>query len=209
MLMHPRKLPLRWFCLALLTPAILPAQTLKTTTVTIKVNDQAGTPIAHAKIRIAPSPDPVPSNLETGERGELALPLMPGGYGVFVEESGFKTNVSHLEVLESKSGQAVPIILQLAPTGSPMVLAASTKDKLRLLAFPYHELVLMLQSDFKALPHITVTVQNAHTNAQEIYSGVRVSDLFITISAQLAPMVIRSFSLSPNSIPLSTPAKSS
>ncbi len=183
--MHPRKTSFRWLFLALLISPILPAQAPKTTIVTIKVNDQIGAAVAHAKIRMIPSPDPAPSKMETDEHGELTLPLAIGGYGLFVEDPGFKTNISHLEVLESKSAQTVPVILQIAPTGSPMVLPASAKDDLQLLAFPYHDLVLMSRSDLKALPHIIVTVQNTHTNSQEIYSGVRVADLFAKLGVPL------------------------
>jgi hypothetical protein len=40
-------------------------------------------------------------------------------------------------------------------------------------------------SELKSLPHITVTVQNSHSNTQEIYSGVRVADLLSKLGAPL------------------------
>lgn len=40
-----------------------------------------------------------------------------------------------------------------------------------------HPSVVLSAAELKAVPHITVTIHNAHTNADETYSGVRVSDL--------------------------------
>jgi hypothetical protein len=37
----------------------------------------------------------------------------------------------------------------------------------------------------KAMPHITVTFHNAHTNADETYSGVRLADLLGKLGAPL------------------------
>jgi hypothetical protein len=40
-------------------------------------------------------------------------------------------------------------------------------------------------SELKSLPHITVNVKNAHTDAQETYTGVRVADLLAKVGASL------------------------
>ena len=40
-----------------------------------------------------------------------------------------------------------------------------------------HEAVVLSLAEFSALPHITVTVKNGHSDAQEVYSGVRLADL--------------------------------
>ena len=39
--------------------------------------------------------------------------------------------------------------------------------------------------DLKAMPHITVTVHNSHTNLDEIYSGVRLADILARFKAPL------------------------
>jgi hypothetical protein len=40
-------------------------------------------------------------------------------------------------------------------------------------------------ADLKSMPHITVTVHNPHTNADETYSGVRLADLLAKVGAPL------------------------
>jgi hypothetical protein len=40
-------------------------------------------------------------------------------------------------------------------------------------------------TELKAMPHLTVTIHNSHSNADEIYSGVRVSDLLVRVGAPL------------------------
>jgi hypothetical protein len=40
-------------------------------------------------------------------------------------------------------------------------------------------------TDLKAMPHITVTFHNAHTNTEETYSGVRLADILTKFKAPL------------------------
>jgi hypothetical protein len=63
-------------------------------------------------------------------------------------------------------------------------VAASEKNDL-LLSAPAHEPVRLSATDFTVLPHITVTFHNTHTNADETYSGVRLSDLLAKLGAPL------------------------
>jgi len=162
----------------LFAPAALPAQQLATNRVTIKVTDLTGAAVQHAQIQVAPSPDSAPANMETDDKGQLSLDLKPGGYALFVETSGFSNFATHIEVLKtSLEGQVFPVVLQLAPTGSPMVSPASSKDDLLLLMYPYHEAVSLKPPDLKALPHRTATVHNAESNADEVYSGVSLAAL--------------------------------
>jgi hypothetical protein len=67
------------------------------------------------------------------------------------------------------------VVLQVALTDRMMAAAAT--DTLQLRA-PSHDPVTLTAADLKALPHITVTVHNSHTDADETYAGVRVADLF-------------------------------
>jgi hypothetical protein len=61
---------------------------------------------------------------------------------------------------------------------------ASAPAQLRLSA-PPHEPVVLSQADLKALPHITVTVEDTHANTKETYSGVRLADLFSKLGTPL------------------------
>lgn len=66
-----------------------------------------------------------------------------------------------------------------------LVPVASTKEaELRLLAGQREPVVLKL-ADLKAMPHWTVKIHNSHSNADEAYSGVRVSDLLAKVRALL------------------------
>jgi len=46
-----------------------------------------------------------------------------------------------------------------------------------------HEPLRLTAADLKAMSHITVTVHNPHTNADETYSGVRVVELLAKVGA--------------------------
>ena len=155
-----------------------------TVPVLITASDPSGARVPQAKIRLVPAPDPAP-RIETDEKGSLVLSLKPGGYALFARRQGFKTFTTHIDVRESKEVQTFPIVLQLGATYSPMVSPASSKDDLVLLTYPYHEPATMSPSEVKAMPHITVSVHNSHTNTDETYYGVRLSDLLTKVGAPL------------------------
>ncbi len=170
--------------LAVVLSENLIAQQTATTPVFIVVNDPSGAGIPGANIRVVPAPDPAPK-METDSKGKLALNLKPGGYALFVRCQGFKSFETHFDVHETKDAQTVPVVLQIGASGSPMVSPATAKDDLVILAYPYHEPAAFSPSDFKALPHTTVTVHNSHTNVDETYSGVRLADLLAKMNAPL------------------------
>ena len=62
--------------------------------------------------------------------------------------------------------------------------AASDKSEL-LITVASHEPLHLSTAELKALPHVTVTFHNSHTNADETYSGVRLSDLLAKLGAPL------------------------
>ena len=62
---------------------------------------------------------------------------------------------------------------------------AASKNALRVSASPDHDPITVSVVDLRALPHITVTIHNSHTNADETYSGVRVADLLGKLGAPL------------------------
>jgi len=80
------------------------------------------------------------------------------------------------------------ILLAFALASSPVLFAQqsmpstpasshTSPDVLTLLTYSDHKSITLSASDFKALPHVSVTIHNTHTNADESYSGVRASDL--------------------------------
>ncbi len=71
---------------------------------------------------------------------------------------------------------------QQAP--APTVAPSNASDVLLVIA-PAHDPLRLSATDLKALPHTSVTLHNAHTNADETYSGVRLADLLGKIGAPL------------------------
>ena len=56
--------------------------------------------------------------------------------------------------------------------------------ELRLVA-PQHDPIILKLADLKAMPHLTITIHNSPSNADESYSGVRLSDLMAKLGAPL------------------------
>jgi len=62
---------------------------------------------------------------------------------------------------------------------------AQAKDTLLLTAGANHPPVSISLAEFRALPHVTITVHNAHANADESYSGVPLAELLAKLDAPL------------------------
>jgi hypothetical protein len=71
----------------------------------------------------------------------------------------------------------------ILPAQGPATAAA--EGSLRLTGAPDHTPVVLSPADLHALPHITVTVHNSHTNAAEAYSGVPLATLLEKVNAPL------------------------
>jgi hypothetical protein len=67
----------------------------------------------------------------------------------------------------------------------PDPLPQFSTDKLTLTTSSDHKSVVLSAAELKAISHISVTIHNSHTNADEEYSGVRLSDLLARIGAPL------------------------
>ena len=80
-----------------------------------------------------------------------------------------------LALLASCASQAQ----QSAPT------EVTTNDTLTLSFDSTHSPVVLSVADFRALPRVTITVHNAHTDADETYSGVLLSTLLSKVNAPL------------------------
>ncbi len=174
-------------CLAVFTfclIATLAAAQEARTPVNIVVTDPSGTVVSHAQIRLVPAPNPIPPVMETDAKGKLRLDLLPGGYALFVNTSGFKRSATHITVQRATEGQTITVSLLIAPAGSHAVYP-SGGPSLLLSAVPYHEDLTLTAADMKALPHVSATIHNPHANVDESYSGVRLSDLLAKMDAPL------------------------
>ena len=61
----------------------------------------------------------------------------------------------------------------------------SAKNQLTLLTYSDHKSLVLSTAELKAVPHISTTVHNPHTNADEVYSGIRLSDLLAKLGTPL------------------------
>lgn len=171
----------------LLAPSADWAQQAPTRQVTIQVVDQTGAPVPHAQIRLVPAPNPARTKSETDENGNLSLDLKVGSYALSVSERGFKNWSESIYVPkpegEVSARQVIPVVLQVGQDSGPIVIYPA--DSLVLTGGAYHAPVAISLADFRALPHITVTVHNGHTNADETYSGVPLATLLALINAPI------------------------
>jgi hypothetical protein len=62
---------------------------------------------------------------------------------------------------------------------------AAVEGSLVLTGDPAHASVVLSPADFRALPHVTITAHNSHTNATETYSGVPLATLLEKVNAPL------------------------
>jgi hypothetical protein len=87
----------------------------------------------------------------------------------------------------------VPFVLTAHQGATPSIAGShgqaesglSAKATLTLLSFSDPKPVVLSPEELKALSHISVTIHNSHTNADETYSGVRLSDLLAKLGAPL------------------------
>jgi len=61
----------------------------------------------------------------------------------------------------------------------------SSKDELTLQTYADHKSLVVSAADLKSLSRVSVTIHNSHTNADEEYSGVRLSVLLAKIGAPM------------------------
>jgi hypothetical protein len=155
-----------------------------TVPVTIVVTDPSGAAVPTANVRVVPAPDPS-ARLQTDSKGRLALELNPGGYALFVSLAGFRKVTTHFDVRDAKEGQSIPISLQVGGGSSVEVEPIRSKGDLELLMYPYTQRALVSATELKSMSHIALTIHNSHTNADEAYSGIRLSEILTKFGAPL------------------------
>jgi hypothetical protein len=176
-------------CAALFAPFALQAQQPRTAPVVIRVSDQTGAAIAHAQIRLVPSPDPAPPKLETDERGQLSVNLNGGAYALFVSAQGFRKDTRHIDISlpagQAGASQIVPVVLEVGHGGGVTPSPSVAEASLLISADPYHAPMVLSLADFRALPHSSINVHNGHTHTTETYSGVPLAALLAQVNAPL------------------------
>lgn len=141
-----------------------------------------GVVIPHAQVQIIPAPDAAPKT-ETDARGELALDFKVGTSAIFVRRSGFKEFSTPLQIVAKSTTQVIPVVMQPARITPPQI--SQSPDSLLLSAGKYHDPISLTLADFKAKPHVNITIHNPHSNAEESYSGVPLDKLFGDLGAPL------------------------
>jgi carboxypeptidase family protein/molybdopterin-dependent oxidoreductase-like protein protein len=172
---------------AFLIAALAAAQQAKTP-VTIVVTDPNGALIPHAQVRLTPAPDPPPAAMETDEKGKLRIDLLPGEYALSVSRAGFKRSDSNIVVKQATDGQTITVSLEVGENRNIGQISV-TSDPEILLTAPGHDFLKLSATQLKALPHVSVTIHNPHTNADESYSGVRLSDVLAKLGAPLGQLL--------------------
>jgi hypothetical protein len=167
--------------------AFLQGQQGTTTPITVRVTDVSGAVVPHAQLQFVPAPDPAPAKFETDDHGERGIELRAGSYTLSVSARGFKTYTRHIDVKiaggQFSASHFVQVVLEVAHSDSPAADVA--EDSLELIADPYHLPMRLSPADFRALPHVTITIHNGHTSAAETYSGIPLSTLLEKMNAPL------------------------
>jgi hypothetical protein len=168
--------------MAVLACGLIWAQTEagKAQAVVIVVKDPSGATMARAHVRISPVPENLPAKMETDAKGELALQLKPGGYEVIGEMRGFRELPERIDVKGSGTEQSFTIVLEVGAERPMVVSEASTKPGagvLQVSVYPFKKVTQVTAQDLKGMVRKTVTVHNAHANADETYEGVELAEL--------------------------------
>jgi hypothetical protein len=156
--------------------------------VVIQVKDPSGAAIPKAQVRVAPMPEKMPERMQTDDNGELAMQLSAGTHELVVMCAGFKTFSSQIEVKDAVKPQVIPVVLQIGNVSGPLVIGdpvKPVKDALVLSVSPFSKKFTISLAELKAMPRKTVKIHNAHSNADETYSGVELSDLLQKYGAPL------------------------
>jgi hypothetical protein len=87
---------------------------------------------------------------------------------------------------KKKLSIAFCVLLASALSGQQAATTPAVENsRLLLTAEASHASVALSPAEFRALPHLTITVHNGHTNAAETYSGVPLATLLEKVNAPL------------------------
>lgn len=180
------RLCLAFLALALPFAICARAQAPPTYPVTISVRDISGAGVAHAPVHITPAAPALPANMETDQAGEVHLQLPARVYKISVSVAGFKIAEQLVRVTDMPEAkvpaQTIRIILDIGPMGNPTVYP---EGSLVIDGGLPNKTMAYSAATFSALPHVSLTVHNAHSNADETYSGVPLATLLAKVGAPL------------------------
>jgi hypothetical protein len=77
------------------------------------------------------------------------------------------------------------LLFSFASLASAQQKMTASSDSLRVSASPYHADVSYKLSDLQSMPRTTATIHNPHSNTDESYSGVRLSDILRPLGVPL------------------------
>ena len=125
--------------------------------------------------------------MHADEQGRFPLDCGADYHSVTVSAPGFEGISKTGEVSSACRSSSVPKSISVVLQPSPIGLQGPTypKDTLNLSVDSDYSLVILSVEAFRALPHVTITVHNAHTDADESYSGVPLATLLTMIHAPL------------------------
>ena len=165
-----------------------------TVRLTVIVKDSTNAPIPSASVRAISTGSGGSLSKESDAAGRAQLDLQPGGYELRVGAWPFRWQDRLLDVrgtytlpvtlaLDAASGSQFTMTVpppSEAPQAPAGPLGASTEtpkdDALTVTAGP-NERGVYTATMLKDYPHVTVTIFDPHTNANETYSGVPLIDL--------------------------------
>ncbi len=170
------------------------------------VTDPTGVSISGATISVIG----LLSNIATDRDGKSAVSLEPGSHDISISSPGFITQSRHIDITKATvakvilgvGGTCSPCLVIEDPSAkiqtSPVSIAAlvqaqtpstmvqtsngSSPATLQLILSGQHRQNINA-ADLKALPQKTVTFHNVHTNTDETYSGVPLTNLLAKYGA--------------------------
>jgi hypothetical protein len=86
---------------------------------------------------------------------------------------------------DSQAGPTKNIVVVLQPDAASPQEPAQPNNSLLLMAGTNHAPVSISLAEFRAMPHVTITVHNAHADADEAYAGVPLAALLAKLDAPL------------------------
>lgn len=143
--------------------------------VTLQFIDQSRAQIPGVQVTLTRPPD----QLETGRDGRLTLDLKPGEYTVHAAMPGFSSLDRSFQAGASDK-QAIDFVLRVAPSGSGFPVASEPQLQIIL---PPNDKQFVSASDLHTFPQKTVKFRNSHTNTEETYSGVPLTELLAKYGA--------------------------
>jgi hypothetical protein len=146
---------------------------ITTVPVTIQVFDPSGAPIPKVRIHLFPLPMDLSSEMTADEKGQLTIPLKPGGYCAALSSQGFVTFRGHIDI---RGPVTVPVTLKIGGCTECIVVLPADGTILTVVGPPYGQLFFGM-ADLRKKMHVEVSAHNSSDGSDGRYSGVPLADL--------------------------------